>query len=135
MPSPRSRKLQILQHCTFTENHLSMTLWLMYTRGSRGVNIMQFSMFTALLQWLNLLISSLFFLPSRPKHPFYFCPAYLHRVIYSHGCCNSKQDQSYNFSSLSHFNLADLNLSDTAITLSISDLTRTCHYYFFLFLP
>lgn len=92
-------------------------------------------MFTALLQWLNLLISSLFFFffLSRPKHPFYFCPAYLHRVIYSYGCCNSKQGQSYHFSSLSHFNLADLNLCDTAITLAISDLMGTCHYFYFFF--
>lgn len=91
---------------------------------------MQFSMFTA-LQWLNLLISSYF--SCRLFLSLFFWPCLsAYGVIYLCGWCNSKQGRSSHFSSLFKFNLTDLNLCDTAIILSLSDLTGTSHFFFFL---
>lgn len=103
-----------LQRCIFAVNCLLMILWLMYTTRNRGASIMQFSMFSALLQWLPLLISSYF-----SCHPFLCSPFILpclsaYWAVSLYAWYSSKSGQNCNFSSL-------VNL-----------ILQTWYYYYFL---
>lgn len=80
-------------------------------------------MFTALLQWLNLLISSYFSCHLFLSIPFIFA---LLICIQSHLSVRLVEQQAgpkLSFLLPFKFNLADLNLCDTAIISSVSDLT------------
>jgi len=63
---------------------------------------MQFSVFTALLQWLNLLINSYFSCHLSPASLSLFALLSAYRAIYLYCCCNSEQGHSSHLSSLSN---------------------------------